>query len=420
MKAIIGKGVTGGAIAAPPSKSYPIRALFAAALAEGRSRIVNPLIADDTEAASEVLMHLGAAIERKAGFWLVTGGHLKPPHQKLDCRQSAATLRFLAPVCATLEGISRITFSPGLARRPLTPLFDVFQQLGVASELADNYLTIHGSGGRFKSNAVSLAGNISSQFVSGLLLAAPQTAGGLTIRLTTPAESRDYLRMTVDCLGRFGIDIEASGDLTEFRIAHQKYRPANYTVEGDWSSASYFLGLGALAGAVTVAGLVADSFQADRFMLNCLRRMDANIMIDGDRITVAASRLQAIDVDLNEAIDLLPTIACLAAVAESDSIIAGLARARLKESDRVKAVAGNLKRMGIGVIEESDRLIVTGGKPHGAVIDSFDDHRIAMAFAMLGATCGDTVILGAECVNKTYPGFWEDFKKVGGKVNIGE
>jgi 3-phosphoshikimate 1-carboxyvinyltransferase len=421
MKATIGKGITGGSIAAPPSKSYTIRALFAAALAEGESRITNPLIADDTEAAAEVLTQLGATIGRQSDFWTITGGYLKPPpHQKLNCRQSAATLRFLAPVCAALEGLSRITFAPGLARRPLTPLFGIFRQLGVTSELVDNYLNVYGRCGRFKTSAVSLPGNVTSQFASGLLLAAPLAADGLVIRLTTPAESRDYLRMTVDCLRRFGVDVKVSDDLTEFHVGHQSYRPADYTVEGDWSSASYFLGLGAIAGKVKVAGLNPASFQADRFMLNCLHTMGANLSIDGHAVTVSQSPLQAVCIDLSQAIDLLPTVACLAAVAGGQSVITGVARARLKESDRVEAVSRNLKKMGIDVVAESDQLTITGGEPRGAVIDSFDDHRIAMAFAMLAAVCGDTVILGAECVSKTYPGFWEDLKKAGGKVILSE
>ncbi len=420
MKATIGKGADGGTVVAPPSKSYTIRALFAAALADGESRIHNPLVSDDTEAAAEVLTQLGAKIERRSEYWTISGGHLKPPHKKLNCRQSAATLRFLAPVCAALEGTSRITFAPGLARRPMSPLFDIFNQLGVSAELADNYINIYGAGGLFKANTVTLPGNISSQFISGLLLAAPLVSVGLTIRLSTPAESKDYLRMTLDCLSRFGIKIEANDDLTEFRVEQQAYKPTDYTVEGDWSSASYLLGLGSIAGAVTVTGLNPDSFQADRFVLNCLRRMDAKLTIEQNSVTVAPSRLKPLDADLNEAIDLLPTVACLTAAAEGKSTLTGLGRARLKESDRMKSVAENLKRMSIEVTEESDRVSIIGGHPHGAVIDSFDDHRIAMAFAMLATTCGDTEILGAECVNKTYPGFWDDFKKAGGKVILSE
>jgi len=420
MKATIGKGAAGGTAAAPPSKSYTIRALFAAALAEGESCIHDPLISDDTEAAAGVLSQLGTKIERHSDYWAVSGGHLNPPLQRLNCRQSAATLRFLAPVSATLEGTSLITFAPGLARRPMTPLFDIFSQLGVSSELTDNYLNIHGTGGKLNANDISLPGNISSQFISGLLLAAPSISGGLTIRLSTRAESRDYLLMTIDCLRKFGIEVESNNTFTEFKVKRQIYKPADYTVEGDWSSASYFLGLGAISSPMTVNGLNPDSFQGDRFMLNCLRRMDAELTVKEDRVTVSPSHLKSLDADLNEAIDLLPTVACLAAVAEGQSTLTGLSRARLKESDRVKATAENLSRMGIRVEEAHDSLVIIGGNPHGAMIDSFDDHRIVMAFAMLAAVCGDTVVNGAECVDKTYPGFWADFKKAGGKVILDE
>ncbi|XUX00600.1 MAG: 3-phosphoshikimate 1-carboxyvinyltransferase [Dehalogenimonas sp.] len=420
MKATIAKGASGGIVAAPASKSYTIRALFAAALAEGDSRISNPLISDDTEAAAEVLAQLGTEIERNSGHWSISGGLLKPPHQKLNCRQSAATLRFLAPVCAVLEGTSHITFAPGLARRPMSPLLDVFSQMGVPSELTDNYLNISGTGGRLKTNAVTLPGNISSQFISGLLFAAPLVNGGLNINLITPAESKDYLKMTLSCLSHFGIGVEANQELSEFRVAQQSYTSADYNIEGDWSGASYFLGLGAIAGKVTVTGLNENSFQADKFVLNCLRRMDAQVNVEKDALIVSPSPLQPLQAYLNEAIDLFPTVACLAAVAGGRSSLIGIERAHLKESDRVAVVAKNLKRMGVEIIEEHDRLTIGGGNPLGAVIDSFGDHRIAMAFAMLATVCGDTVITGADCVNKTYPGFWEDFKKAGGKVTLSE
>lgn len=418
MRAKIDKSLFSGMLTAPPSKSYTIRALFAAALADGISHVLNPLISDDTEAAADVLSQLGARIIRQPGNWIVSGGHLKPPSHPLHCRQSAATLRFLVPLCAILEGESNITFAPGLARRPLTPLLDALAQLGIGTKMTDTGLTVRG--GRVRASQVSLPGNVSSQFISGLLLAAPLSPEGLTITLTTPAESKDYLRMTVDCLRQFGISVKNNAGLTQFHAGHQVYQPVDYIVEGDWSSVSYFLGLGAISGSMTIAGLKPDSFQADRFMLNCLRRMGAAVDVTGSSVTVKPSALRASEIDLNEAIDLLPTIACLAAVAEGTSVITGLERARFKESDRVSVVAENLKHMGIEIIEESNRMTITGGKAHGAVINSHNDHRIAMAFAMLAVTCGHTVIEAAECVEKTYPCFWQDFARAGGKVNLGE
>ena len=418
MRARIDKSHISGVLTAPPSKSYTIRALFAAALANGVSHISNPLISDDTEAAAEVLSQLGARIKRQPGNWIVSGGQLKSSSRPLHCRQSAATLRFLVPLCAVIEGESHITFAPGLARRPITPLLNALAQSGIETELTDTGLKIRG--GRFRTSQVSLPGNVSSQFISGLLLAAPLSPEGLVITLTTPAESKDYLRMTVDCQRQFGISVESNAGFTQFNTRHQAYQPADFAVEGDWSSASYFLGLGAISGPMTAVGLQPNSFQADRFMLNCLRRMGALVDITGSSVTLKPAALRAAEIDLNEAIDLLPTVACLAAVAEGKSVLTGLERARLKESDRVSVVAENLKSMGIEIIEESNRMTITGGKAHGAVIDSHNDHRIAMAFAMLAVTCGDTVIEAAECVEKTYPCFWQDFAGVGGKVSLSE
>ena len=421
MKAAIDNSQPQGAVTAPASKSYTIRSLFCAALSAGTSRIRNPLVADDTEAAVSVLEGLGAEVDRSGPEWTVSGGDLAAPRRKLDCRQSAATLRFLTPVCAMLPGVSHVVFDPALGRRPKKPLLDILSQLGVSSELSGTHLNIYGRGGQPASAEITLPGDISSQFISGLLLAAPLARDGLRLRLDSPAESREYIRMTIECLSRFGIAVEAGADLTEFTVKPQAYQPADYTVEGDWSSASYFLGLGALAGRITVSGLIKDSFQADRFMLNCLRSLGADVGTAGDgSLTVSRSPLNWIEADLNEAIDLLPTVACLCAAAEGRSVLSGLGRARLKESDRVAAVAENLLRMNVPVIEETDRLIIEGGHMRGAVVDAFGDHRIAMAFAMLASVCGDTVIEGAECVGKTYPGFWEDYRQAGGKVDLSE
>ena len=198
----------------------------------------------------------------------------------------------------------------------------------------------------------------------------------------------------------------------------QEYRPASYQVEGDWSSASYLLALGAVLGEVTVAGLNPESLQGDRIMLNLLKDMGARVLISESSVTVQRSKLKAITADLSDCIDLLPTMAILAAVADGVSQFTGIERARLKESNRVAALREGLTRMGITVIEEAGSLTIIGSEPKGSVIDSHDDHRIAMAFSILGLSCGKTTIGGAECVRKTYPEFWDILKSLGGKVEI--
>jgi len=249
------------------------------------------------------------------------------------------------------------------------------------------------------------------------LFIAPLAEDDVTIRLTTPLESKPYIMMTLDCLEKFGIQVKSSPDLMEFKVSRQTYKPTKYQVEGDWSSASYLLALGAISGEVAVENLNSQSLQGDKVILNFLKDMGAWVDINGDLITVRKSNLKAIQADLSDCIDLLPTMAILAAVADGVSQFDGISRARLKESNRVSALREGLERMSIEVIEESNRLTVTGSQPKGAVIDSKGDHRIAMAFGILGSVTGEIVIEQAECVTKTFPDFWGILQSIGVRCN---
>ena len=231
-------------------------------------------------------------------------------------------------------------------------------------------------------------------------------------------ESRPYVLMTLDTMEGFGITVAFDRHLDTFEVLPQKYKPTKYNVEGDWSSASYLLALGALAGEVTVNNLDMESLQGDRMLVRFLRDMGALVTTGRNSIIVRQSKLKSIKADLSDCIDLLPTMAVLAVMAEGTSEFIGIERARIKESDRVAAVKEGLQRMGIRVRDDANRLRITGGKLIGAVIDSKGDHRIAMAFSLLGVVVGKTVINQAECVAKTYPEFWDVFKNLGGKVEI--
>jgi 3-phosphoshikimate 1-carboxyvinyltransferase len=222
--------------------------------------------------------------------------------------------------------------------------------------------------------------------------------------------------MTLDCMAKFGIKVEASPEMDDFYITRQAYQPGNYEVEGDWSSAASFLALGAVSDGVAVDNLNPQSLQSDKAMLEFLRRIGTVVAVSPNTINVRGSKLKALRADLSDCIDLLPTVAVLAAVAEGTSELEGIGRARLKESDRVAAVREGLERMGVKVTERKDRLEITGSKLKGAVIDSHNDHRIAMAFSVLGTLAGDTVINGAECVNKTFPEFWAILRNIGGRL----
>ncbi|MDP2729925.1 MAG: 3-phosphoshikimate 1-carboxyvinyltransferase [Dehalococcoidales bacterium] len=417
MKASISKSEIKGRVVAPSSKSYTIRGVMAAALANGESEIIRPLGSDDTEAAQGVLSEVGVHIRQDKGTWRVTGGNFHKPEKGLFCRESATTLRFMTAICSLIPGECRLTSAPSLSQRPIEPLIQALKQLGVDCHQDEGGAVVV-RGSRLRGGTAELPGNISSQYVSALLFISPFAEEGMNIKLTTSLESQPFVQMTIECLAKFGIKVDASRDMREFKIVKQSYRPAKYRVEGDWSSASYLLGLGALCGEVEVENLNPASLQGDKAILDFLKEMGASVTAGENSVTVRKSKLQAIKADLNECIDLVPTMAVLAAAAEGTSEFTGIERARLKESDRPSAIAEGLMKMGIKVVEERDRLTITGSPVKGAVIDTRGDHRIAMAFSLLGLSGGGNVINDAECVSKTYPEFWEVLKKVGGKVKI--
>jgi len=418
MKAAIEKSEIKGKVMAPPSKSYTVRGLMCAALAPGESGIAHPLSSDDTEVALNVLSKIGVGIRRQGEMWRVSGGNLQAPQEGLFCGESAATLRFTTAICSLVPGRCKLIAGPSLARRPVKPLVDALRQLGVAVSSNGEFAPVVVNGGRLRGGVTELRGDISSQFISALLLVAPFAEEGVKIRLTTPLESKPYVLMTIECLKKFGIKVDFSRALDEFEVKKQKYHSARYEVEGDWSSTSYFLALGVVAGGVEVTNLNSKSLQGDRVLVDFLRQMGAPVESKRNSVVVKKSRLKSIRADLTDCIDLLPTMAVLAAVADGKSEFVGTARARLKESDRVAAVREGVERMGIKVAEEKNKLTIFGGKPKGAVIDSKNDHRIAMAFSVLGVLAGDTIIEGAECVNKTFPEFWAILRSIGGRVKI--
>jgi len=416
MKVLISKSGVSGSITAPSSKSYTIRGLMCAALTHGTSEIINPLGSDDTEAAMEVLGKAGVSIRQLEDRWEVKGDQFRQATSDLFCRESAATFRFMTAVSALLPGRHRLTAGPSLSLRPVGPLIEALRQLGINCSSEGGFPPVTVDGGGLRGGTTKLPGDISSQFVTALLLVAPLAGAEMTIRLTTPLESAPFVLMTLDTMQWFGVSVVFSKEMDVFQVVPQPYQPTQYRVEGDWSSASYPLALGALAGEVTVSNLSLESLQADRKILELLQDMGASVIVKGNSITVKKSRLKAIEADLSNCIDMLPTVAVLAAAADGVSQLTAIERARLKESDRVAAVREGLERMEIPVTVEEDRMIITGSPPKGAVIDSKDDHRIAMAFALLGTVTGDTVIEGAECVSKTYPEFWEEMRSLGAEV----
>jgi 3-phosphoshikimate 1-carboxyvinyltransferase len=392
------------------------RALTLAALARGRSIIRNPLTADDTEATARVLGYLGVEVTR-GGEWRIDGGELHAPTCDLYCGESGTTLRFISAISALVDGDCRITGGPSLSSRPVGPLLDALTQLGVVSESRGGLppVTIKGKG-HIKGGEARLPGDVSSQFVSALLTVAPLSQSPVKITLTTRLESKPYVVMTLDAMRLFGVEAEHSRGMTRLTAPLKPYRATAVTVEGDWSSAAYPLAAGALAGDATVEGLNPESTQADRAMLPLITEMGAETTIKDEAVTGSSSRLRGIEADLSDCPDLFPIVSALCAAAEGESRLTGLTRLRLKESDRVAAMAEGLTRMGAEVSYDADTATIRGGALHGATVDPWGDHRIAMSLAVLALRAGETKIMDAGCVSKSYPGFWRDLASIGGSV----
>lgn len=269
MKVSIHKSKVEGKVRAPSSKSYTLRGLMCAALAKGESEIIYPLSSDDTEAALNVLNLVGIRVHQKGDSWRVNGGDFHEPATELFCGESATTLRFMTAICSLIPGKCKLCPGTSLAKRPVKPLIQALRQLGVNCSCQGEVAPVIVEGGRLKGGATELPGNISSQFISALLFISPLADEGVKIRLTTPLESKPFVLMTLDCLEKFGIKAKYSTGLEKFEVSKQVYKLTKYRVEGDWSSASYFLALGALSEEVEVENLNPESWQGDKIILTC-------------------------------------------------------------------------------------------------------------------------------------------------------
>jgi len=414
MRVTIGRGWAEGRAIAPPSKSYTHRALFLSSLARGRSRVLSPLHSDDTTATRRVLEMIGVPIRTLGEGFEVHGGSLGPPETELHCGESATTLRLGSAVCSIIEGEAILTGASSLLRRPVEPLLEGLRQMGVECSGMGGFPPVRVRGGRLLGGEVSMRGDISSQFVSAILLIAPLAERPTNLTLTTPLESKPYVCMTMEAQRRFGVEIRASEDMRHFQTEVQEYGPTDFKVEGDWSSAAYLLAAGATAGRVVVENLDPKSLQADAAIIEYLRGMGASVKVWEEGAEAEMSNLRGLDMEVSDCPDLFPILASLSAAAEGRSIIRGVRRLEYKESNRVESTIEGLRAMGIRAYRRGDEVIVEGGRPRGGVIDPRGDHRLAMAFSILGLIAdGETTILGAECVSKSYPLFWEALEGLG-------
>jgi len=411
-------------VSAPPSKSYTHRAVILASLAKGESVIENPLLSDDTGYTIDACRTLGAEITLKGDSLMVTGtdGRIRvTDKQKIFAGNSGSTIRMIAPLAALAQAKVILDGDSRLRQRPMGDLLSALQGLGVrARSLKNNgYPPIEIEGGNFNKNEITLSGGVSSQPISALLMAAPYTKEGLTIKVDGGLRSRPYIDITLDIMRAFGVEA-VNKEYKEFLVKGSKrYKARRYQIEGDYSSAAYFLAVGAVGGGpVTVTNLKNNSVQGDKHLLNILSEMGGSVDYQKEGVMVARrDELKGVTIDLGDYPDLVPTIAVVAAYANGKTQITNIAHLRFKESDRINDTAAELTKMGIKVDVSDNSMTIYGGKPKGAEIDAHNDHRLAMSLAVAALFAeGQSTINGAEAVTKSYPKFFADLVKSGAKI----
>lgn len=405
-------------ITVPGSKSITQRALIAAALADGSSTLLGPLASEDTAYTSAALKAMGIRVDDTAPDWQVhgTGGAVATPAGEIFLGNNGTATRFLTSVAALGQGRFVITGEKRMEERPIEPLMQALKGWGV--EIA----SIRGSGcpplaieaRGIEGGATVLPEGKSSQYLSSLLLVAPYARQKAVLTVEGEVPSKPYVTMTMAVMKSFGIEVSASEDLNRFEIGQGAYRPCTYQVEGDASSASYFFAAAAVTGGrVTVENVPQQSLQGDTALVAMLERMGCRVDYDGG-ITVRGPReLTGIEVDMGDCPDVAPTLAVVAARARGRTVIRNIAHLRIKECDRINAVATELAKLGARVREEPDALIIEGRRDdaplHGARIETYNDHRIAMCFAVAGLVVPGVTIENETCVAKSFPDFWERF-----------
>ena len=389
-----------GTIRVPASKSISHRALICAALAKGTSVIDNLLECDDTAATIGILSAMGARIYTDGTKTIVEGITTANKEIKADCFESGSTLRFLIPVAAALGCRSEFAGRAKLPQRPITPYFTELTKNGISFDVKEMPYRFSG---QLKAGNYTIAGDISSQFISGLLFALPLLNGDSEIIITSPLQSKAYVDITIAALREFGINVEEkeNGYLIP---GNQEYRPHDTIIEADMSQAAFYVVANAIGSDITIEGLNKNSLQGDRAILDI----------------VSESNGSAFDVDASQIPDLVPILTVLAAFSKGTSHITNCSRLRLKESDRLAVITSELNKLGADITESSDSLTIKGVEAlHGGVCESHTDHRIPMSLAIASTRAAEPVIInGADCVSKSYPHFFEDFEALGGRVDV--
>ncbi|MCL2296183.1 MAG: 3-phosphoshikimate 1-carboxyvinyltransferase [Methanomassiliicoccaceae archaeon] len=416
MRMAFSGGSLKGTVSSPPSKSHTHRAFFLSSMADGDSRITNCLISDDTLSTLGATESIGAAVQRRGDEVLISGGKLHAPKGTVDAGNSGTTLRIFSGIASMFDEWVTVTGDDSLRKRPMGPLLEALGRMGVEcrSDGGNPPVEIRGSN---KGGKVAIEGGVSSQFITSLLITSPMLANDVEIEIEGKTVSEPYLDVTTHIMRLFGADVVKEKNI--FRVkGGTGYRPYDYAVPADFSSAAFPLVAGALGGEVTVKGLQMDDPQGDRVIIDILKDAGASVSIAGDSVTVKKRDLKAQEIDIGKCPDLFPVLAVLLSTAEGTSRLYGAPQLRFKESDRIRTTADMLKAIGADAEGTDDGCVIRGKKKlAGGVVNNEGDHRIMMAAAVASLLCERPVVMEeAECCSVSYPEFPEHMRSLGMKV----
>lgn len=422
MRIHLDAGPVGGTLAAPPSKSMAHRAVICAALARGVSHVCNLEYSRDITATIGAMRQLCARIREQADGLRVEGiGGFATVTRPVDCGESGSTLRFLWPLFSLTDQKITFTGQGRLMQRPLSVYEEIAQRQGLRTEKGENTVGVFG---RLRPGEYPVPGDVSSQFISGLLLALPLLEKDSVIRIAPPFESRSYVQLTLAAMAAFGVTARWLDPFTLEVPGGQRYTPADYTVEGDYSQAAFPAVLGAVCGGIAITGLPEGSLQGDAAILPILQRCGAAFTRSGDavRFEAPAAPLRGTHIDLADCPDLGPILMVLGALCEGETVITNAGRLRIKESDRIAAMEAELRRFGVQITSTEDAVTVQGTGAAGlhapaVPLDGHNDHRVVMSLTVLALACGFAAdIDGAEAVAKSWPGFFDEIQKLGARM----
>ena len=407
-----------GDVIIPPSKSLSHRAIIAAGLAKGKSIISNIVYSKDIKATIDSMRAIGAKITEYDTYLEIEGSDVKRVRDVIDANESGSTIRFMIPIALTTSG--KITFvgKNNLCKRPLDSFFEIFEEKGIKYTRGEDYLPLEVDG-VLTPGEYSIRGDISSQFITGLLYALPLLSGDSVINITTEMESKGYIDLTIDMLNKFGIEI-VNENYKKFIIkGNQKYSPCDYEVEGDFSQAAFFLVADMLGATINLKAMNMKSHQGDKKILNDIEDFGGVIKYENNALCVDNKSIHNAIIDFSQSPDLGPALTVLASLAEGTSKFINASRLRIKECDRITCMKEELEKLGGSIDELPDGMIIYGvNRLHGGIVDSHNDHRVVMALAMATLKMdGDLVITNCEAINKSFPHFFEVFKMLGGKIS---